>query len=538
MSPKYSIGVDVGSGSVRAGVVSSDGSVVVQSVRDIEIRKGAHGHVEQSSVDIWEGVVEVVSEVVRRSCDEHNVAQEDIVGIGFDATCSMVVTHKDVTKTVSVASDEDPKWDIIMWMDHRAAKQTKEINATQHPVLQYVGGAVSPEMQMPKLKWLAENKSEGWWGSVGLIFELPDWLVWKATNSEIRSMCSTVCKWNYVNDDSFTGWDESYLKEIGFTSDITARIGTTVSQIGDKCGSLTAPTKAAFGLTSETISVPASLIDAHAGGLSLCSHGEKKVAIIAGTSTCFMALHPNKNMINGVWGPYKDAMVPGMWLHEGGMSATGALLDFIVDSHPAKPAAETQATTEGVSLQHFLETKYGSPEEALQALTTREIHLFPDFLGNRSPIGDSTLKGMVSGLILDGSVEELALLYCAAVVSLAYGVNHVASVLEDGGYRNLEAFVVCGGLSRSTLFTVSLASVSGKRVEVAPGGDAMLLGCAVSAFAAAKVYPSLQDAQAALAPHTSLVDPLEEACCALHKKRFAVFLEMLKDQQKYRSMMN
>jgi D-ribulokinase len=45
-------------------------------------------------------------------------------------------------------------------MDHRAMKETDEINATQDEVLQYVGGAVSPEMEIPKILWLKRNMPE------------------------------------------------------------------------------------------------------------------------------------------------------------------------------------------------------------------------------------------------------------------------------------------------------------------------------------------------------------------------------------------
>ena len=37
-------------------------------------------------------------------------------------------------------------------MDHRAVKQAEKINASNSPVLQYCGGALSPEMQPPKVK--------------------------------------------------------------------------------------------------------------------------------------------------------------------------------------------------------------------------------------------------------------------------------------------------------------------------------------------------------------------------------------------------
>lgn len=38
---------------------------------------------------------------------------------------------------------------------------------------------------------------------------------------------------------------------------------------------------------------------------------------------------------NGVWGPYLSAIFPNKFLYEGGQSATGILLDFVVKNHPA-----------------------------------------------------------------------------------------------------------------------------------------------------------------------------------------------------------
>lgn len=44
----------------------------------------------------------------------------------------------------------------------------------------------------------------------------------------------------------------------------------------------------------------------------------------------------------GVWGPYYNAMVPGMWLNEGGQSATGKLIDFIINTHPATKKIQSE----------------------------------------------------------------------------------------------------------------------------------------------------------------------------------------------------
>ena len=42
-------------------------------------------------------------------------------------------------------------------MDHRAIEEAKMINETSNEVLKYVGGKISPEMQIPKLLWLKRH---------------------------------------------------------------------------------------------------------------------------------------------------------------------------------------------------------------------------------------------------------------------------------------------------------------------------------------------------------------------------------------------
>lgn len=70
-------------------------------------------------------------------------------------------------------------------MDHRADKETEAVNKTNHPVLQFVGGNISLEMQVPKLMWLKKNLPETW-KNAGKFFDLPDFLTWKATKADSR----------------------------------------------------------------------------------------------------------------------------------------------------------------------------------------------------------------------------------------------------------------------------------------------------------------------------------------------------------------
>src|SRR5699024_10592019 len=166
---------------------------------------------------------------------------------------------------------------IIVWMEHRAKREAEQINQTGHEVLDYVGGKISPEMQTPKLLWLKQHMP-GTWAKVRKFFDLADFLVYRSTGIDVRSVCTTTCKWTYMahensdHIDSIGRWNDSFFEAIGL-DDISAnnyqKIGTSVRPVGESVGTgLTNKAARELGLTPET-AVGVGIIDAHAGGLGL-----------------------------------------------------------------------------------------------------------------------------------------------------------------------------------------------------------------------------------------------------------------------------
>lgn len=56
----YFVGVDVGSGSVRAALVDNKGHVLSQAVKEIQTWKQKVNFYEQSSNDIWDSCISVI----------------------------------------------------------------------------------------------------------------------------------------------------------------------------------------------------------------------------------------------------------------------------------------------------------------------------------------------------------------------------------------------------------------------------------------------------------------------------------------------
>lgn len=148
----YFIGVDVGTGSARAGVFDLNGRMVGRASRAIDLYRPKADFVEQSSDNIWQAVCNAVRDAVNRA----DINPIQVKGLGFDATCSLVVLDKE-GKPLTVSPSGRTEQNIIVWMDHRAIARAERINATKHRVLDFVGGIISPEMQTPKLLWLKQH---------------------------------------------------------------------------------------------------------------------------------------------------------------------------------------------------------------------------------------------------------------------------------------------------------------------------------------------------------------------------------------------
>ncbi|MGE5184088.1 MAG: FGGY family pentulose kinase, partial [Acidobacteriota bacterium] len=319
------LGIDVGTGSARAGLFGTDGTLAASAARPIEMWRPDAEYAEQSSADIWRACGEAVRDALARA----GAKPSDVRGIGFDATCSLVVEGATASPT------GDPARDVIVWMDHRATEQAARIDRTHHPVLRHVGGTISPEMQTPKLVWLAEQLPESF-ARATAFFDLGDYLAYRATGVATRSLCTTVCKWTYLAHAG--GWQPDYFRAIGLgvlADEGFARIGADVRPPGERQGELTARAAEELGLAAGT-PVGVALIDAHAGGVGMLGAAEgsipleRKLAVVGGTSTCHLAVSRDPRFVPGVWGPYYGALVPGLWLTEGGQSATGALIDYTI----------------------------------------------------------------------------------------------------------------------------------------------------------------------------------------------------------------
>ena len=530
------IGIDVGTGSARAGVFDHNGRLLGVSSAPIRSRWPRPDFAQQSSTEIWVAV----ASACRGAVAQAGVTADSIAGIGFDATCSLVVADA-AGAAVSICPDGTAGQDVMLWMDHRAIGDAGAINATGAAVLAHVGGVISPEMQMPKLRWLKRELPVAW-AKAARFWDLPDWLAHRATGAETRSLCSAVCKWTYLGHrgTSGEGWDKGFLAEIGL-GDLAAdpvRIGTSFAAPGEAVGRLTPQAAAELGLAPGTL-VASGMIDAYAGALGTLGvasdHGtEARLAVIAGTSACHILTAPDPVFVPGVWGPYLSVLQGGVWANEGGQSAAGALIDAVLARHAAFAGVQAEAEAKGMRPTDLLDARLA--EMAAETATlARGRHVQPDFHGNRSPLADPTRHGAIVGLSLAHDTDDLALDYLATVQALAYGTRHIIDEMRRAGAA-VEAIVVSGGLAKNALYLRETADATGLTVLVPAQTEPVLLGAAMLGAAASGGFAGLPEAMAAMSGDVAQVAP-RTALRAYHDAKFAVYRRMQDDFAAYAALM-
>ncbi|KAG7445991.1 Pentulose kinase [Guyanagaster necrorhizus] len=500
----YYIGVDVGTGSARASLVKDDGTTVASFTKETITYRDPENHriFEQSTNNIWDAI----STCIRTCLNDSGVSPSSVKGIGFDATCSLAVSDFQGEPVIITGGDQlgqNGDRNVILWADHRAEKEADLINSTGSVVLDYVGGTMSLEMEIPKVLWL-KNHMDAALFSRCQFFDLPDFLTYRATTDSTRSCCSVTCKCSFVPNK---GWQADFFKKIGLQELVECdynQIGAANMKVltaGLPVGQgLSKRAAEEFGLVEGT-PVGSGVIDAYAGWMGTVAarttgndgqlstdlpsvdESSHRLAAVAGTSTCHLVQSREGVFVNGVWGPYKDPLFRGWWMNEGGQSSTGQLIDFMLITHPAYnklvELGKEQKKNIHVVLQEMLaRLKTESKVDSLTELT-KDIHLYPDLHGNRSPIADPRMKGSIMGIALDDTLHDLARKYNVTLEAIALQTRHIVDEMNAKGHR-ITSIYMSGGQAKNIPMMQLFANTCGMPIILPfDHAGAVVLGAAM-----------------------------------------------------------
>lgn len=478
------LAIDVGTLSARAGLFDARGGLIASAGARFPLMHPREHHAVYGMDAIWAAVGAAVRETLAGAPGD----AARIAGIAVDATSSTYIE-------AAGAAPLDGDADVICWMDHRAEAEAEEITATGDRYLDYVGGTLSPEMYLPKLLWLKRRRPDVW-ARVTAVRDLSDEIARRLTGTDRASVCGLSAKFPYLPADA-DPWRRDLLARLGIAD--LPRLGVLSAppgRVGAVHGLLSAVVARAMGLPAG-IPVAVGLIDAEAGALGVLGAGfaadmNRTLALIGGTSTCYMAWAPDERRISGVWGPFKDAVFPGYWMHEAGQSISGAALDAVLNQHPASPGPASPALHARAAADILALMEAEGPAFAARR------HIVPDWLGNRAPLGDGKARALMTGIGLENTPRAFLEQYFAVARALALQSRHVIEHMNGHGYA-IDRVCLSGGHLKNPLMPRLYRDALGARLVTCAAAEPVLLGTAMVAATAAGLFPSLFDALAAMA---------------------------------------
>ncbi len=477
----YFLGLDVGTQSLRAALVDTEGRTAAFGISEIETTFPRPGWAEQAPEQWWHAARNAVALALK----EAKAEPSQVAGIGLDCTACTVV---------ACALDGTPLRPALLWMDQRSTDEVEVISGTANPVLRYVSGRVSPEWMLPKALWIKRNEPEIY-GRAERIVECTNWFMFKLTDEWTLSLNHCAVKWNYATPDG--GWPLGLMSAVGL-DDLISKWPSAIIPLGQGRAPLSRSAAEWLGLRPGT-PVAQGGIDAYLGMIGLGATGDGDIAVIVGSSTCHLAQSRQGIFGSGWAGCFPDATVEGLYSLEAGQTATGSILDW----YRRHFAGREQAAAErlGVSVYKILDDEASRVAPGADGLIVRD-----DWQGNRSPYKNPYARGAIAGLTLAHGPGHI---FRALYEGTACGTRHI---LEDASAHGLKVHRVFfgGGGARSNLWLQIHADILQKPIYLTRDPESCALGAAMAASIAAGVYPDFDAAAQSMVAIDRVVEPNRE----------------------------
>ena len=514
--PKYTIGLDYGTDSVRSLIVNTENGEEVASVVfeyprwkkqlycDARVNR-----FRQHPKDYLEGLEYTIVEALKLA--PAGVA-ENVVGISVDTTGStpVAVDEKGTPLALTPGFEENPNAMFVLWKDHTGVKEADEINQLAKKwsidFTKYEGGIYSSEWFWAKLLHVIREDA-GVFRSANSWVEHCDWIPAVLTgNTNPKTMKRSRCAAGHkaMWHEAFGGLPaEDFLQELDpLLSGLKDRLFKETVTCDISAGTLTPEWAAKLGLSTK-VKVGAGSFDAHLGAVG-AEIEPYYLSKVMGTSTCDMLIAPMEEvgdkLVRGICGQVDGSIVPGMLGMEAGQSAFGDIYawfknvllwpseQIITSSNLLDDATKASMIAE-LSARMIPELT-----KAAELIPIEESSIVAlDWMnGRRTPDANQNLKGVISGLNLGSDAPRI---FRALVEATAFGSKAIVDRFRSEGIR-IEGVIALGGVAKKSTFVMQIVcDVLNMPIKVARSEQACALGSAMAAAVVAGIYPNLSEAQ-------------------------------------------
>lgn len=442
----YLLGIDVGTYSSKAVLTDLKGKVLHTAVAPHGLSMPQPGHVEHDADEIWWADVCKLS---RRLLAETGVRANEISAMAVSAIGPCLLPLDAQMRPLRSA--------ILYGVDVRASAEIAELEQElgRQTVFDFSLMGLTSQAIGPKIRWLQKHEPAVWQATSKLT-SATAYLVYRLTGRHCMDRHSASHFMPLFNPRSGQ-WDShfasavaplAWLPDLGWAEELAGHLHRDAAA----ATGLAAGTPVAFGT-----------IDALSEAISVGVVNPGDLMLMYGSTTFFVLVQDRPTPDSRVWAV--SGSRPGQFNLAAGMSTTGSLTRWFKDEFGRDLPADTAYSS---LFQSAADVRAGS--EGLLVL--------PYFSGERTPINDTQASGVIAGLNLSHTREQL---FRAVLEGVGFGVRHNLETFAGIGACVSRVVAVGGGAQTQTWLQIvsDITGVSQTLPSVTVGaayGDAFLAG--------------------------------------------------------------
>lgn len=461
----YLLGIDYGTGGAKAAIIDQEGRVLGSAFREYPFYHDHPGWSEHDALGYWTRACDMIQECLAES----KVNPTEIKGIAVSSALpSMVMVDKNGA----------PIHRAYNLMDRRATREVEWLkqNVGEDRIQGITANRIEDHPSLVNLLWEKSNRPDSF-ARIDKALTIDGFVTMKLTGKRV------VC----YGDAPFYGvaynlaeehFDLDMMDDIDISPSILPELHRSVEIIGE----VTPEAAKETGLAAGT-PVTAGQVDFNASCIAAGAIEEGDIMSNLGTVGNFGVI-------------YKDI---GFAYSDIGLSMIN--LPFTIDSANTYMTIPT-TTTGGQSIRYLrdqfsqyeveVERVLGvssydllNMEAAKVPLGSDGLVILPYLMGERTPIWDTTARGVIFGLSLNHGKGHLVR---AMMEAVAYALYDSYRLIEQSGLKLNKPIILNEGGAVSTMWRQIITDVFNaptvlvKRRTGAPFGDAILAGVATGIF--------------------------------------------------------
>ncbi|WP_035993367.1 xylulokinase [Leptolyngbya sp. KIOST-1] len=480
------IGLDLGTGGVRAIAVDLQGQVVAQTTQSYPLLTPRPGWTEQHPADWVEASLKALGEVAEQTEGQQAIA------LGLSGQMHGMVPLDGDGQVIRPA---------ILWNDQRTGAAVAEIETAvpRAELIQRTGNPAITGFQLPKLVWLRNQEPQAY-AQVRQILLPKDYLGYVLTGAAVSepSDASGIGCLNLASRQ----WDREILNVLNISPDLFPEVVKSTAVAGRLKSELAERTGLPAGLP---VVVGGGDNAAAAIGLGISERNLGRGSLSIGTSGVIFAPCDRPT-------PDPEGRVHLFCHADGGyhllgvtLAAGGALRWYRDTFAPNMAFADLMALAE--------QSEPGA----------RGVLFLPHLAGERSPYLDPDTRGAWVNLSLAHTQGDLIR---AVLEGVAFSLRAALEVIQD--IAPVKQLLATGGGVRSPLWFHLLADVLGTELVAPKAEEGAAYGAAILAMVGVGAYPSLEAAFEILPEAIEAVQPRTHTAYEAAFDRYTPLYESLK----------